>query len=432
MWFEKQDSPAARRRGDRVPVGRQAWAMQRSGIRGTGTQGRAGFIRSAAVLAVISVAGCATPVPHDPVATPAAQSPAAPATEAKAVQATPVLDLTATSDLEGIIPGLAGKRVVLIGEIHDRYDHHLAQLEIIRRLHAINPRLAIGMEAFQQPFQAVLDDYVAGRISEQDLLRGTEYYRRWRFDYRLYAPILRYAREHELPVIALNLPTELTRKVGRSGLDALAEDERAQLPAVIDRSDTAYELRLREIYDQHPGEGRHGYANFLEVQLLWDEGMAERAAAFLRDHPDTRLVVLAGRGHLARGSGIPRRLERRLSMDSVIVLNGWEAPIEPGLADYVLLPEKQTLPPAGRLGALLDDDDDMLRIDHCLSDSPCKRAGLKRGDQVLTINGESITSMADLRLQVWDKQPGDTVILAIQRKRWFRQPQELVFEIELK
>ena len=111
-----------------------------------------------------------------------------------------------SSSLQGIIPGLADKRVVFVGESHDRYDHHLAQLEIIRSLHALHPRLAIGMEAFQQPFQTVLDDYIAGRLSEREMLRDSEYYTRWRFDYRLYAPILRYAREHQLPVVALNLP----------------------------------------------------------------------------------------------------------------------------------------------------------------------------------------------------------------------------------
>jgi uncharacterized iron-regulated protein len=389
-------------------------------------------LRATLLLAVVAVTGCATPVSHKPVATPAAHPPAEPSAEPGPVQAAPVLDLTSTSDLEGIIPALADKRVVLIGEIHDRYDHHLVQLEIIRRLHAINPRLAIGMEAFQQPFQQVLDEYVAGNLSEQELLRGTGYYQRWRFDYRLYAPILRYAREHRLPVIALNLPTELTRKVGRSGLDALDEEERARLPAEIDRSDTEYEQRLRKVYERHPGEGKQGFANFLEVQLLWDEGMAERAADYLREHPETTLVVLAGRGHLARGSGIPNRLDRRLDTDSVIILNGWEAPMEPGLADYVVLPEKRNLPAAGRLGALLEEGNDMLRIEHCLSDSPCMHAGLKPGDQVLTINDATIKGMADLRLQVWDKQPGDTVTLVIRRKRWFRQPQELVFEIELR
>ena len=61
------------------------------------------------------------------------------------------------------------------------------------------------MEMFQQPFQRYLDEYVAGSIDEQTMLRATEYYRRWRMDFRHYAPILRYAREHGLPVIALNV-----------------------------------------------------------------------------------------------------------------------------------------------------------------------------------------------------------------------------------
>ncbi len=131
------------------------------------------------------------------------------------IGATPALDLSAVSSLEALIPALAEKRVVLIGETHDRFDHHLIQLEIIRGLHAIYPELAIGMEAFQQPFQRHLDDYVAGKLSETELLRATEYYQRWRFDFRLYQPILSYAREHRLPLVALNLPGELTRKVGR-------------------------------------------------------------------------------------------------------------------------------------------------------------------------------------------------------------------------
>ena len=104
--------------------------------------------------------------------------------------------------------------MVLIGETHDRFDHHLIQLEIIRGLHAIDLRIAIGMEAFQQRFQRHLDDYVAGKLSEPELLRETEYYRHWGFDFRLYQPILSFAREHGLPLVALNPPAELTRKVG--------------------------------------------------------------------------------------------------------------------------------------------------------------------------------------------------------------------------
>jgi uncharacterized iron-regulated protein len=320
---------------------------------------------------------------------------------------------------------------VFIGERHDRYDHHLAQLEIIRRLHAIHPRLAIGMEMFQQPFQDVLDDYVAGTLSEQEMLRRSEYYQRWRFDFRLYAPILRYAREHRLPVIALNLPAELTRKVGRDGIDVLDAAERAQLPAEIDRSDASYEEQLREVFEQHPDIGR-GFDNFLEVQLLWDEGMAQQAADYLTAHPDYHMVILAGSGHIARGSGIPRRLLRRLPASSAIVLNGWDGAIEPGLADFILLPEPRLLPPSGRFGLLLETGNPVPVVEACMPDSPCTLAGLKPGDRFLSIDDEPVADITDLRLAMWNKRPGDVVTIEVSRKRWFSAPQQLSYRIELR
>lgn len=344
---------------------------------------------------------------------------------------TPVLDLGATPQLEDIIPGLAGKHVVLVGETHDRYDHHLIQLEIIRQLHALNPRLAIGMEAFQQPFQDILDGYISGELDEQELLRGTEYYRRWKYDFRHYAPILAYAREHGLPVVALNLPVELTDKVSRVGIDGLSEPERGQLPAAIDHSDTAYAQRLRDIYEQHPDTEGRGFDGFLEVQLLWDEGMAERAADFLEAHPDHTMVLLAGSGHLVYGSGIPQRLQRRVGGDMAIILSDRHGPLEPGLADYLLMPQQQSLPPAGRFGALLDAREGGLLIEHCLDDSPCKQAGLRPGDRILAVNDEPVNDMADLRLITWNLQPGDQITLEVERRRWFRRPKAQSYELVL-
>ena len=78
-----------------------------------------------------------------------------------------VLELSAGMQLDQIIPKIADKRVVYVGETHDRYSHHLVQLEIVRRLHQLNPDIAIGMEFFQQPFQPDLDAYITeiGRAS---------------------------------------------------------------------------------------------------------------------------------------------------------------------------------------------------------------------------------------------------------------------------
>lgn len=347
------------------------------------------------------------------------------------IGATPALDLSAASSLEALIPALAEKRVVLIGETHDRFDHHLIQLEIIRGLHAIHPELAIGMEAFQQPFQRHLDDYVAGKLSETEILRATEYYQRWRFDFRLYQPILSYAREHRLPLVALNLPGELTRKVGRRGIEALSEEERKQLPDEIDRSDRAYETRLEDIFAEHPKQGDRSFDRFLEVQLLWDEGMAERAADYLESRPGYSMVILAGSGHLAYGSGIPRRLARRIPVSTAVVLCGWAGEVGPEVADFLLLPRRRTLPPAGSIGALLNQDEGRLEVRSCASGSACEMAGLKPRDEILSIDDRPIARMADLRLIMWDKMPGDRIRLEIRRKRWPFAPRRLTREVTL-
>jgi len=353
------------------------------------------------------------------------------AASALPVEATPVLDLSAFSTMEQIIPALADKRVVFIGEQHTRYDHHLTQLEIIRRLHALHPQLAIGLEMFQQPFQQYLDDYVAGSIDEQAMLSATEYYQRWRMDYRHYAPILRYAREHGLPVIALNIPTELTHQVAHVGLDGLDDENRRQIPADIAPADAAYRQRIKAVYDYHPKDKEHSFEHFLEAQLLWDEAMADRAAAYLEEHPQHHLVVIAGNQHIAWGSAIPQRLQRRMPVTAASILNSWDGAVKPGLADFLLMPEERSLPPTGALGVLLDNGDGQVTITACKETGACATAGLKAGDRISAIDSNTINNTTDLRLALWDKQPGDTVSIDIVRKRLLLPDKHLSYQLTL-
>ena len=138
------------------------------------------------------------------------------------------IDLHSGLTLDQLARQLATKRLVFIGEIHNRYDNHVNRLEIIERLHALEPDMAIGVEYFQQPFQSDVDDYIAGRISEDEFLRTTKYCSRWGFDYRLYAPIFR--------------------------------------------------KRLRDAFEEHSGMTCD---HFVEAQLVWDQGTWNSAQAFL-------------------------------------------------------------------------------------------------------------------------------------------------------
>jgi uncharacterized iron-regulated protein len=379
-----------------------------------------------ALVSMLVVSGVQAHAGHDPAAA-ADQAGARPLTTAR----TAVLDLGTLSDIEGLVARLGDRRVVLVGEIHDRYEHHLNQLAIIRGLHARDPNLVIGLEFFQQPYQESLDRYVAGEIDERELLRQTEYFQRWRFDYRLYRPILEFARQQGIPLLALNIPGEITNKVRRLGMEGLSDEERAWIPESLDRSNPAYEARIRKVYDQHPPMAEGSFETFLEAQLLWDEGMAERAARYLEEHPEKRMVILAGSGHLEYGDGIPDRLERRAPVETAIVINGLRPNIGPDLADYLLLPERVELPRPALLGVLLEADDEGVDIKGFSEDSPARQAGLRKGDRILRVAGEPVSSYADIRLALLDRPPGDQVQVDVRRKRWFLGAKELSFEVDL-
>ena len=293
--------------------------------------------------------------------------------------------------------------------------------------------LAIGMEMFQQPFQPALDAYIAGEISEEEMLRRTDYFERWRFDYRLYRPILRYAREHGIPVIALNLDKEITTQVGKAGLEGLDAGQRAQVPMDMDRDDPAYRERIKQVFDRHPQEEGKDFENFLLVQLLWDEGMAARAATYLAGQPGKTLVVLAGQGHLEYGQGIPKRLLRRLPVTSAVLLNGWPRDMDPKAADYLLFPQPLELPATGRLGVMLDTDGQGsgVGVQGFGDKSGAAAAGIKEGDRIVRVDGREVAIYADIRLALIDSLPGRKVPVEVERMSAQGQPERLTVEVEL-
>lgn len=318
--------------------------------------------------------------------------------------------------LAGIMPLLAEKRVVYVGESHAKYGHHLLQLEIIEGLHKQGWDFAIGMEFFQQPFQWVLDAFIRGEMSEAQMLAESEWYQRWRYDYRLYRPLLQFAREQRIPVIALNVPKELTGKVSKKGYAGLTAEERARLPEEIDTSDEAYHQRLHEVFAQHEGKSEEDFERFKEVQLTWDEGMAQTVADYLKRHPNKKMVVLAGAGHLMYGSGIPKRVDRRIPVDYAIVLPGERLETSPGLADYVVVPVDARLPARGLMGILIGPHEKGgVAVSGVTKGSAAEKAGIRKGDVILRIDGKPVSDLADVRINMLDKRPGDQLQVQILR-----------------
>ncbi len=194
-------------------------------------------------------------------------------------------------------------QVIFLPEEHTNKENHNFQLDIIKLLSSKNYKFIIAMEMFQQPFQDALDLYVTGQISEEEMLRRTDYRRRWGFDPSLYRDIWSFAKEKGIRIMAINLSSELLQKVREEGLEKV-RDESLPYPVI---PQTEREMReLREVLKNHP---KVDEKRFFDVQNAWDNGMALAIARLLDKYPDYKIVVLVGRGHAQDyESGIPRRL----------------------------------------------------------------------------------------------------------------------------
>ena len=340
------------------------------------------------------------------------EEPCAPATRASGWHAPVVVagDRIATLDEAAG----AAARVYFVGESHERYDHHLNQLEIVCRLLAQGRRVAIGMEMFQRPFQPALDDFIAGRIDLDTLLLRSEYFDRWRYDPRLYAPILEFARDHAIPVIALNVDAALLRTVAGGGLEALEAPERARLPGMLPVEPAAYRERLRAIYDRHPAGPDRTFERFLASQVLWDETMADTAARFLAANPGSVLVVFAGNGHIAWGDGIPARVARRIGAPAIAVVNDTPGRgAEPASGDYVLLSAPLALEAPGLLGLFLDEGEDGLTVAKTSEGGAAEAAGIVAGERIEQVAGRAVRRFAEVKAALWRAPPGTPVALLV-------------------
>lgn len=320
-----------------------------------------------------------------------------------------------TQSLQHITPKLATYKAVFVGESHTDYGDHLNQLAVIKSLRPQWPHMAIGIEFVQTPFQKALDDYIAGNSTELEMLRDTQWYDRWGYDFRLYRAIFNYAQQEKIPLIALNTPKEITKRISKVGIAKLTQKERSQLPAHIDKSNKAYRASLEKVYSQHATTSSKKFERFLEAQLAWDETMADSAAKYLHKHPKANLVILAGSGHIEKRHGIPSRLERRIQHKTAVVLNRVNGSPSSANGDYLLFSKEATLPKAGKMGIFMKNVSKGVLISKVSKESASDKAGLKKGDVITALNKDSVKSIQDIKISMMEMKPKEHITLSILR-----------------
>jgi uncharacterized iron-regulated protein len=272
-------------------------------------------MRKLVLLIPVTLAACATPPPFCPLP----GQWIAPAS------------LRTTSDPT---PRAATQAVVLLGEQHDSAADHQWQLATITRLYAANPGLVLGFEMFPRAAQPLLDRWVAGQLSESDFLARTDWAHVWGFPPALYTPIFRFARDHHIPMLALNVSHRLVHLVAQKGWDAVPASEREGVGTAAAPS-AAYRASLGEAMSGHGGPAmtQDRLHHFIEAQSVWDRAMAEGIAAQRARAPTRLVVALMGAGHVENRYGVPHQLES-LGIASVVVMVPAHHVCTPFAVDY--------------------------------------------------------------------------------------------------
>lgn len=287
---------------------------------------------------------------------------------------------------------------VLIGESHPVACDHQVQARVLELMADAAAPPVVGLEMVSTDMQPVLDLFNKGLLNVDDLESSLGWAKNWGFPFEAYRPIFEIAEKRGLPLFALNVPRDLARKAGKSGLKGLSAQERLELPAVILPSPPAQLEELRQVFKEHPfpKDVRHkaAWKSFLTVQALWDTAMARRAVE-ARVSQRRPVVILAGGGHVEHGWGIASRLavlDPKGERLSIMPWRGGEAPGKDDADLYFFCP----VPNRPRLGVTLETRDAKLVVKTVASGSRAETAGIKPGDVLAKAQDKPVGVVSDL------------------------------------
>ena len=203
---------------------------------------------------------------------------------------------------------MAASDVIYLGETHDNLHHHEIQLVVIAALVERGLKPAIGFEFFSReqtsrllqyqrsPDQFHGDDAVhsAERLLREQLGWGENRDDDWAHLF----PILKFAREHKLPVFGADLNSGLRKQLARQGYEGLNGVEKLLVAATDFEDDSYREYMYQSFTVAHCGWRNDSYLQKLyQTWLLRNEAMARSIVAMHAAAPDQPVVAILGGAH---------------------------------------------------------------------------------------------------------------------------------------
>ncbi len=221
-------------------------------------------------------------------------------------------------NLGAVVKDFASYEAVFIGEAHGHVASHYVQSKIFSGLHAANPDIALSMEQFERPAQSVVDDYLAGKIGEETLVHDGKAWPHYRSSYR---PLVEYAKNNNLAVIASEIPGNMVSCIGERGpdfLDTLTGEARTWAAQELHLEDGDYKDKYYAFLAAVPSHRVGGDLSEAEkekkrfyryaAQVSRDDTMAESIALHMKANPSRKIMHINGSFHSGGMLGTPERL----------------------------------------------------------------------------------------------------------------------------
>ena len=204
--------------------------------------------------------------------------------------------------------------VVFIGEYHRNQASHLLQMQLFAMLHQLNQKsdrsLLLTMEMFERDQQSIVNDYLSSRVGERYLIEKAPAWINYQSSYR---PLVEYAKQNSILVIAANAPGNIIRCIGRKGSDyitKLTPQERGMIATQPFAEVPHYADKFFGLMGQSKhSSGKRIKQSYL-AQLTRDNTMAESIAKALKNSPDAQAIHLNGSFHSAGHLGAAGALKR--------------------------------------------------------------------------------------------------------------------------
>lgn len=217
-----------------------------------------------------------------------------------------------------MVKDLAQQDAVFVGEMHNCPICHWLERRLLQSLHqacaaedsakkgkkdAAPKGLAVGMEMFEADDQLVIDEYFAQQITADRFESEARFWPNYSTDYE---PLVDFAYEHRLPLVATNVPRRYANSVKNHGiafLDSLSDEAKRYLPPLPipyqanEQATEAFGLMAAM------GKGKSSNPEWLsQSQALKDATMAWNTAQWLKK--GYQMVHFNGNYHTAAGEGI--------------------------------------------------------------------------------------------------------------------------------